>query len=30
MVNRVDTVQDQLQLTQEFFDKLMMREELAA
>jgi tRNA-dihydrouridine synthase B len=30
MVNRVDTVESQLQLTQEFFDKLMMREELAA
>ena len=30
MVNRVDTVEEQLQLTQEFFDKLMMREELAA
>ena len=30
MVNRVDTVEKQLQLTQEFFDKLMMREELAA
>jgi len=30
LVNRVDTVEDQLQLTQEFFDKLMMREELAA
>ncbi|WP_455208277.1 tRNA dihydrouridine synthase DusB [Kaarinaea lacus] len=30
MVNRVDTVEEQLQLIQEFFDKLMMREELAA
>ena len=30
MVNRVDTIEEQLQLTQEFFDKLMMREELAA
>jgi tRNA-dihydrouridine synthase B len=30
MVNRVDTLEEQLQLTQEFFDKLMMREELAA
>jgi tRNA-dihydrouridine synthase B len=30
MVNRVDTVEKQLQLIQEFFDKLMMREELAA
>ncbi|NOZ51601.1 MAG: tRNA dihydrouridine synthase DusB [Gammaproteobacteria bacterium] len=30
MVNRVDTIEKQLQLTQEFFDKLMMREELAA
>jgi tRNA-dihydrouridine synthase B len=30
LVNRVDTVENQLQLTQEFFDKLMMREELAA
>ena len=29
-VNRVDTIEDQLKLTQEFFDKLMMREELAA
>jgi tRNA-dihydrouridine synthase B len=29
-VNQVDTVEDQLKLTQEFFDKLMMREELAA
>lgn len=30
LVNRVDTVEEQLQLIQEFFDKLMMREELAA
>ena len=30
MVNQVETVEKQLQLTQEFFDKLMMREELAA
>jgi len=30
MVNRVDTIEKQLQLTQDFFDKLMMREELAA
>ena len=30
MVNRVDTIEKQLQLIQEFFDKLMMREELAA
>jgi len=30
MVNRVDTIEVQLQLIQEFFDKLMMREELAA
>ena len=30
LVNRVDTIEEQLQLTQEFFDKLMMREELAA
>jgi len=30
LVNRVDTIEEQLQLIQEFFDKLMMREELAA
>ena len=30
MVNRVESLEKQLQLTQEFFDKLMMREELAA
>jgi tRNA-dihydrouridine synthase B len=30
MVNRVETIEVQLQLIQEFFDKLMMREELAA
>ncbi|KPJ96940.1 MAG: tRNA-dihydrouridine synthase B [Gammaproteobacteria bacterium SG8_15] len=30
LVNRVDTVEEQLQLIQDFFDKLMMREELAA
>jgi tRNA-dihydrouridine synthase B len=30
MVNQVETVEVQLQLIQEFFDKLMMREELAA
>jgi len=30
LVNRVDPIVEQLQLIQEFFDKLMMREELAA